>query len=66
MKNDLDPFEKILLRSINFINGTNYNYKHLMEWSSNKSIVESNLKEGEILYEALGCAVAIDPLIKKK
>ena len=30
-----------------------------MEWSSSKAIVEKNLKDGEKVYEALGCYVAI-------
>lgn len=61
MKNDLSSFEKDLLRSINFTYGKNYNYKHLAEWNSNKTQVEKNLQEGEILYKALGVYVAINP-----
>jgi hypothetical protein len=59
MKNDLTQFEKNLLRIINVINGTHYNYKHFMEWSSSKKQVEKNLREGEVMYEALGFFVAI-------
>lgn len=59
MKNDLTKFEKDLLKVINLNNRTNFNYKHLMEWSSDKSVVEKNLQQGEIIYEALGCYVAI-------
>lgn len=59
MKNDLTKFEKDLLKSINFFNGTNYNYKHLMEWSTDKKTVEKNLQKGETIYEALGVYVAI-------
>ena len=61
MKNDLTRFEKELLQVINFSNGTKYNYKHLMEWSSSKKAVENNLKEGEKMYEALDMYVAIKP-----
>lgn len=61
MKNDLTRFEKDLLESINLIHGTKYNYKHLMEWNSNKQTIENNLKEGELIYEAFGCYVAIKP-----
>jgi hypothetical protein len=35
-----------------------------MEWSSSKNIVKNNLKEAEILYEALGVFVAINPNLK--
>lgn len=65
MKNDLTSFERDLLKAINFQNGTNYNYKNLMEWSSRKSVVEDNIKEGEIIYDAIGCYVAINPNPKK-
>jgi len=61
MKNDLSKFEKDLLKSINFFNKTKYNYKILMEWSSSKEVVEKNLQEGEIIYQAFGCFVAIKP-----
>jgi len=61
MTNDLTSFEKDLLKSINFTNGTRYNYKHLMEWNTKKETVEKNLKEGELIYEAFGCYVAIKP-----
>lgn len=61
MKNDLTPFEKDLLKIINLNNRTSYNYKNLMEWSSDKAVVEKNLQEGEKIYEALGCFVAIKP-----
>jgi|LakMenE18May11ns_1017448.scaffolds.fasta_scaffold9894855_5 hypothetical protein len=64
MKNDLTSFEKCLIKTINLYNQTNYNYKHLMEWSSSKNIVKNNLKEAEILYEALGVFVAINPNLK--
>ena len=40
MKNDLTPFEKDLLKSINFTYGTRYNYKHLMEWNTKKQKVK--------------------------
>ena len=59
MKNDLNEFEKDLLKSINLFHNKNFNYKNLMEWSSDKNIVEENLKEGEKIYEALWCYVAI-------
>ena len=64
MKNDLTPFEKDLLRSINAVNGTNYNYKNLMEWNSAESAIDANLKEGEIKYNSLGVFVAIKPTVK--
>lgn len=59
MKNDLTPFEKDLLKVINLHNRTNFNYKNLMEWSSNKETIEKNLQQGEVMYEALGMFVAI-------
>ena len=40
MKNDLTPFEKNILKSINLNNNTNYNHKHLMEWNTKKETVE--------------------------
>lgn len=61
MKNDLTEFEKSLLRTINFLNSTKYNYKNLMELDTVKERVENNLKEGEIIYHTLGCYVAIKP-----
>jgi len=57
--NDLTRFEKDLLKSINLFNNTKFDYTNLMEWSSNKKIVEKNLREGEKIFEALGCYVAI-------
>lgn len=59
MKNDLTPFEKDLLKTINLFNSTKFNYKNLMEWDSNKDNVVKNLYEGEVIYEALGMFVAI-------
>ena len=59
MINDLTKFEKDLLKSINITNRTNYNYKHLMEWNTSKNEIMKNIKEGEIIYKALGCYVAI-------
>ena len=61
MKNDLTQFEKNLLKSINLFNGTKFTYKHLMEWNTSEDALKSNLKEGEVMYEALGCYVAIKP-----
>jgi hypothetical protein len=61
MINDLTPFEKDLLKSINMVNATKYNYKHLMEWSTDRKAVEKNLQEGEVIYESFGCYVAIKP-----
>ena len=61
MKNDLTPFEKDLLKSINMINKTSFNYKNLMEWGCDKDRIEKNLKEGEIIYRAFGCYIAIKP-----
>lgn len=65
-KNNLIQFEKDLLKSINFMNGTRYNYKNLMEWSSSKEVVESKLQEGEIIYETFGCYIAIKPTENKR
>lgn len=59
MKNDLTDFEKKILAYLNLTEGKKWNYKNLMEWSSSKSAVESNLQEGEKMYEALGVYVAI-------
>ena len=59
MKNDLTPFEKNLLKVINMDNATNYNYRHLMEWSNVRKIVEGNLLSDETIYEACGVYVAI-------
>lgn len=59
MKNDLDKFEKDLLRSLNFSHKTNYTYKNFMEWSNNKSHIKEKLQEGEILYEQDGFYIAI-------
>jgi hypothetical protein len=64
-KNNLIQFEKDLLKSINFMNGTRYNYTNLMEWSSSKEVVEAKLQEGEIIYETFGCYIAIKPTEKK-
>jgi len=61
MKNDLTTFERNLLNTINLFNKTKYNYKHLMEWSTSKKVIEENMKTGEIMYEASGCFVAIKP-----
>lgn len=59
MKNDLSPFEKDLLKSINLFNNTKYKHTQLMEWSSDKETVEKNLKSDEKMYEAFGVYVAI-------
>ena len=59
MKNDLTPFEKNLLRAINFKRGKRYNHTHLMEWDTRKEKVEQGLQQGEVIYEVLGCYVAI-------
>lgn len=59
MKNDLTPFEKNLLRSINFLNNKNFTYKRLMEWNTDKKLVEKNLQDGEKVYETAGVYVAI-------
>lgn len=64
MKNDLTSFEKTLLRSINLKNKTRYNYKNLMEWSTDENSVRKNLGKDELVYDALGCYVAINPTIK--
>jgi len=58
-KNDLTKFEKNLLKTINLFNRTSYTHKNFMEWNSSKDTVEKNLREGEQVYEALGCYVAI-------
>lgn len=62
MKNDLTSFEKDLLRSINRTHGTRYNYKHLMGWGTDKFIFDKELKPDELVFKALGCYVAINPL----
>lgn len=59
MKDDLTKFEKDLLKSINMMNGKKYTYKNLMEWNTDKNVVEKNLQPGEKIYKALGCFVAI-------
>lgn len=59
MKNDLTDFERTLLRVINLTNNTNYTYKNLMEWNSSKKVIEGSLQDGEEIYEAIGCFVAI-------
>jgi hypothetical protein len=64
MINDLTKFEKDLLRSINLFNSKNYTHKSFMEWSTDKSVVEKNMLEGELLYEAFNCWVVINPSIK--
>lgn len=61
MKNDLTKFEKDLLRSINNIHSTNYDYRNFMEWNTDKSVVEKNLEEGEVIYSVLGVHVTIKP-----
>lgn len=66
MKNDLTTFERDLIRSINFRNGTNYNYKNFMEWCTRKDIVEQNLQEGEIIYEVCDVFVAINPSVPRR
>lgn len=64
MENDLTTFEKNLLRAINALEGTNYNYKNLMEWSNSESKVKDNLREGELMYSTCGYFVAIKPTAK--
>ena len=59
MKNDLDQFEKNLLKIINIEHNKKYNYKNLMEWNTNEELFKENLREGEKVYMALGCYVAI-------
>lgn len=61
MKNDLTSFERSLLRTINFMNRTNYTYKNFMEWNTDKSVVEKNLNEGEKIYNVYGFYIAITP-----
>lgn len=61
MKNNLTPFEKDLLRSINRANGTRFNHKHLMGWAADKVIFDKELQPDEVVYQALGCYVAIKP-----
>lgn len=59
MKNDLQNFEKRLLKFLNIQENKRYTYKNLMEWSPSKSAVESNLEDGEKMYKVLGVYVAI-------
>lgn len=61
MKDDLTQFEKTILTVINMEHGTKYNYKNLMEWSSDKSHIEKTLRHGEIMYSVLSVHVAIKP-----
>lgn len=63
MKNDLTSFERDLLKSINMMNNKKYNYKNLMEWCSDKKVIEKNLKDGELIYNSLGVWVAIKPVL---
>ena len=59
MKNDLTPFEKNLLKWINLNNKTNFTHKNFMEWNTDKTVIQKNLVDGEVMYEALGCFIAI-------
>ena len=61
MKNDLTKFEKDLLNTINILNGTKYNYTNLAEWGSSEDVIKKNLRDGEIIYKAMGVFVAISP-----
>lgn len=61
MKNDLTKFEKDLLKAVNIMNGTKYTYKNFAEWSSSEDNIKKNLRDGEIVYKALGMFVAISP-----
>jgi len=64
MKNDLTTFERNLLMSINRQSKpqTKFTHKNFMEWSPSKSHIESNLIEGEKMYEVCGYFVAIKQL----
>lgn len=59
MGNDLTPFEKDMLKVINFKHNTKFNHKHLMEWNTSKEEIEKNLKENEEIFEARGVYLAI-------
>ncbi len=59
MKNDLTRFEQDLLSAINLNHRAKYNHTHLMEWSTSKEVVAKNIQDGEKIFEALGCYVAI-------
>jgi len=61
MKNDLDQFEKNLLKMLNFGNATFYTHKNFAEWSSDRKVVEGNLRDGEKIYEVAGVFVTINP-----
>ena len=61
MKNDLTKFEKDLLKTINLMEGTKYNYTNLMEWRASEKEIKSNLREGELCFSAMGVYVAIKP-----
>jgi hypothetical protein len=61
MKNDLTPFEKDLLRSINRTHGTRFTYKHLMGWGADKVLFQKTLQPDEVVYNVFGCYVAIKP-----
>jgi hypothetical protein len=61
MKNDLTLFERFLLRAINNRHRFRFNYKTLMEWSTNKNLVIKNKREDEVIFEVDGIYVAIKP-----
>lgn len=58
MKNDLTPFERDLVKKINWMHGTNFKANQLMEWSTSKKIVEGNLREDEKMYSLTDYHVA--------
>jgi|TARA_R110002167_G_scaffold356746_1_gene571890 hypothetical protein len=65
MKNDLTTFERNLLVGINRQSKpqTKYNYKNLMEWSTDKAYIEKRLVEGEKMYEVHCYFVAIKEVV---
>lgn len=59
MKNDLTPFEKNLLKCINLNNNTKFTHKNLMEWCTDRELLQKSLQEREEIFEALDVYVAI-------
>lgn len=59
MENDLTPFEKNLLKTLNLKNSTRYTKENLMEWGSDKKLIENHLEDGEKIFKALGVYVTI-------
>lgn len=63
MKNDLNSFEKKLLRHLNKRYNKKYTYKNLMEWSTSRDCINKNLQLGETVFECLGYYVAVKEVV---